>query len=398
MSTTKRRGAGEGNIRQRNVRRERIRADGTVAVVTDRRWEARTDDGYKDGRRQQRSVFGRTRQEAVAKLRIELKRVADGLPRVDQRTTLAAFLESWLESVRPRVRPATHLRYAGLIRHQVIPELGHVRLAKLTPAQVGAMLSRLADRGLSPRTCAHARTVLRTALGDAERWGDVSRNVAKLADPPRVPRPSPRTLPPSEVNRVLNAARETPIANLVVLTLHTGMRAGEVLGLRWSDVDLEGRQLTVGSSLQRLQRESRLVEPKSEHSRRTLRLSGPAIAALQSERRLQLEAQLAAGPRWQPSIPDLCFTTAMGQPMMGSTVTRQFQTALDRAGLPRLRFHHLRHLFGSLMLAGGVDLATVSHMLGHASVALTASTYAGILPTLRDDATDRLERLLATPG
>jgi integrase len=110
----------------------------------------------------------------------------------------------------------------------------------------------------------------------------------------------------------------------------------------------------------------------------------------------QLEAQLAVGPLWKPPIADLMFTGPVGRPLMGTSVTRQFKTALARHGLAPLRFHHLRHLHGSLMLASGVDLATVSHMLGHSSVALTASsTYAGFLPTLRDDAVARLERLLS---
>ena len=378
--TQKRRGSGEGSIRQR----------------TDGRWEGRVEAGWSaTGTRRRASVFGRTRLEVVGKLRQLQAHQAAGLPVVDGRTTVGAYLNRWLETVEPRLRPATMARYRGLCERQLIPALGHVKLTRLSPADVAGALTRIQQDGLSPRTAAHARAALRTALSDAEKWGILSRNVAKLTDPPRVPKPSPRMLPVEDVHKVLAAVAGAPIDNLVAVGLWTGMRQGELLGLRWSDVDLERRQLTVGSALQRLARASTLVEPKSEHSRRTLRLSAPAMSALQAERRRQVEARLAAGGRWREPIPGLVFTTATGAPMLGTTVTRQFQTALQRAGLPQLRFHHLRHLHGSLMLASGVDLATVSHLLGHSSVQITASTYGAIMPALRDDAVARLEHLLA---
>jgi len=388
-----RRGASEGSIYQR--------ADG--------RWTAAAPAGYAARVRPQapgvehptanvrrrKQIYGRTRAEVATRLRQLQQQLAAGLPVVDERTTVEQYLRHWLEVVKPRVRPATLARYEGIVRGQLIPHLGHHRLAQLQPGQVARALAAIQEGGLSPRTAAHVRAVLRTALSDAAKWDLVSRNVASLTDPPRVPRPSPKVLPVDDVQRVIAAVTGTDVENPAVVALFTGLREGEVLGLRWGDVDLESCRLTVGSSLQRLARVSKLVEPKSEHSRRTLRLPGPAVAALRSERQKQLEARVAAGSRWKPAIPDLVFTGPLGQPMIGSTITRRFQDALKRAGLERLRFHHLRHLFGSLTLASGVDLATVSHLLGHSSVQLTASTYVGQVPALRDDAADRLERLLS---
>jgi integrase len=147
-----------------------------------------------------------------------------------------------------------------------------------------------------------------------------------------------------------------------------------------------------------LQRENNLVEPKSKRSQRTLQLPGPALDALRDERQRQAARQLAAGGRWKPSIPGLVFTTGTGAPLKGSTVTRAFGDALHRAGIAPLRFHHLRHLHAGLMLGSGVDISVVSHLLGHASVSLTASTYAGVAPWLTKDAADRFERLLSRPG
>lgn len=201
-----------------------------------------------------------------------------------------------------------------------------------------------------------------------------------------------------DVQAVLRAVEATPVGNMVVFALYTGARIGEVLGIQWRSIDLERRQATIATALQRLQRQWALVEPKSEKSRRPLQLPGPAVEALRSERRKQLERQLVAGPRWQQRIPDLCFTDELGGPMLGTTVLLHFRNALREAGLEPLKFHHLRHLHGALLLLNGVDIATIRDVLGHSSVALTASTYAGVMPALRQDAADKLERLLARPS
>lgn len=379
MNTTKRRGAGEGLIRQRS----------------DGRWEGRLELGWTAEGRQRRSVYGRTRQEVVVKLRAAKARDERGLPAVNERISVAGYLVHWLETVEPRVRPKTFVGYRTIAVNHIIPDLGSHKLARLQPADVSAFLAKLQREGLSSRTTSHVRAVLRTALSDAERWGEVSRNVAALADAPRVPRPSPKVLSPPEVRRVIDAVGGTVLDNIVAAALYTGMRQGELLGLRWCDVDFDRSQLTVGAALQRLSGADRLVEPKTSHSRRTLRLPGPALDALAAERKRQLEAQLASGPRWRPTIAGLVFTDHRGRPLIGTTITHRLQRTLKAAGVPPMRFHHLRHAFAGLMLASGVDLATVSHLLGHSSVALTASTYAGILPSLRDDAAARLERLLA---
>jgi integrase len=193
-------------------------------------------------------------------------------------------------------------------------------------------------------------------------------------------------------------ARDSAVQNAVTLALYSGLRAGEVLGLRWSHMSFEAGQLTVSHALQRLGTETRLVEPKSATSRRTLQLPGPALEALRAERQRQVERRLAAGRRWRPSIDGLVFTDATRAPLVPTSVTRAFQRALHAAGLPPLRFHHLRHLHAGLMLGSGAEIATVSHLLGHSSVALTASTYAGIMPALKREAAERFERLLSRPG
>lgn len=375
--------------------KRRRRGEGSVRQRPNGLWEGTVTVGAGEaGTQHRRSVYGRSMREVQGKLRTLQHQIADGLPPVDQRLTVGTFLAKWLETVGPRLRPSTFTRYKGLCAHQLIPHLGRVRLSQLTPGDVASMLVKVQQEGRSPRTAAHCRAVLRAALSDAEKWGAVGRNVARIADPPRVPHPEPVTMPPAGVNRVLEAMTGLDIGNMVKVALWTGMRQGELLGLRWQDIDSQARELHVTRALQRVAGEYRLVEVKSSSSRRTVRLTQPALDALQAERQAQLERRLAAGGRWREPVPDLVFTTRTGQPRNGPAITHAFQAALATAGVPPLRFHHLRHLHGSLLLASGVDLATVSHILGHSSVALTASTYAGVLPSLREDAADRLEQLL----
>ena len=259
-------------------------------------------------------------------------------------------------------------------------------------------MARWQAEGLSPRSVGHARAVLRAALADAVRWGLVSRNSAQLTNPPRVPHPDPGLIPPGEVEILVAAMSGSPqLQRLAVVSLHTGLRRGELLGLTWTAIDPEKRELHVTRGLLRVNGAYQLPEPKSRTSHRTLPLTDQALGALEEERQAQAEARDAAGSRWHEPIPNLVFTTATGAPRNPDTVTHQFKAAIRDAGLPDMHLHVLRKGFGGLMLASGVDLATVSALLGHSSVGLTASTYAGVMPTLKRDAADRLGKLLG-PG
>jgi len=368
---------------------KRVMGMGSITHRADGRWQGRV---MVDGER--RSVYATSQQECVAKLKDLQQAVGKGLPAVDGRATVARYLDAWLGSVASRVRPRTMRHYvymAGLISAQV----GRVKLAKLSPQDVAGMLARMQASGLSPQTCSLARATLRTALADAERDGMVSRNVAGLASAPRVPHQQPRILAPEQAQAVIDALPDAGLRRMATLAVNTGLRQGELLGLRWQDV-ADG-ELHVTQALQRLGGQYQLVEVKSRTSRRTVPLTDDAVEALAQERQGQLEARLAAGGRWREPIPGLAFTTATGAPRSGSAITHQFADALSAAGLPAMHWHHLRHAFAGLMLASGSDLSTVSSLLGHTSVNLTASTYAGVMPSLKRQAADRLGRLLQRP-
>jgi len=376
--------------------RRRGQGEGTVRLRADGRWEGRIDRGWEDGVHQARSVYGRTRQDVVLKLRQLQQQVATGLPAVDKRVTIAHFLVGWLQVVEPRLRPSTFTRYRQLAQHQLIPQLGAIRLAKLSPADVARMMAQVQQDGLSPRTAAHCRAVLRAALADAEKWGQVARNVAKLADAPHLAPPQPVVLSPEQVRAVVDACANPSLRRLALVAITTGLRQGEQLGLRWEDLDFERRSLSVRMELQRIDGTYQLVEPKSATSRRVVALPDTALTALRAERQTQLEAQRAADRRWHQPIPGLVFTTTTGAPRSGTSLTHLFQDALQRAGLPKLPWKALRAAHGALMLASGADISVVSRKLGHSSVALTSRHYGGVADALQRDAADRLGRLLGS--
>ena len=250
----------------------------------------------------------------------------------------------------------------------------------------------------------HIRAVLRQALQRAVKWGLISRNAAALADPPHVPHRPLVQISVDDARRILEVTSGTRLEALVAVTLFGGLRQGEVLGLRWSDIDPDARTLTVALALQRLPatetEPSRLalVQAKTSRSRRSV--SFPAVLAdiLRSHRARQAEDKLRAGQLWKERIRGLVFTTVTGGPLSGPEVTKAYQRLLAQARLPRWRYHDLRHACATLLLASGVDIAVVRDILGHSTIALTANTYAAVLPSLQREAAERLATFIGFAG
>ena len=375
------------------ARRRRGRGEGSIYQRSDGRWEGRVTLGWSPGGRDVRSVYGATQAEVIGKLAKARQQVAAGLPTAPERLTVAKFMGDWVTTAEARLRPSTAMRYHQLVERQIVPTWGRCRLNKLSPQDVNAGLAALQQVGLSPRTCNHVRAVLRAALNDAQRWGLLGRNAAALATPPRVPEPAPVVLKPEEAMRLVESL-QGQLRLLALVALYTGLRQGELLGLRWSDVDLDQQQLHVRTSLGMQAGEYRLSEPKSASSRRTVPISDRPVEALRAEQAAQAEARLAAGRNWHEPIPGLVWTTATGQPRNGPTLTHQFEKALQQAGLSVIRWHDLRAAHGALLLQAGIDLAVVSRELGHSAVGVTARHYAGVSDSLGRQAAQRLAALL----
>lgn len=240
----------------------------------------------------------------------------------------------------------------------------------------------------------YIRAVLRQALGQAERWGLVTRNVAKLAEPPRLRRREVQPLSPEEARALLIAISDDRLESLYLIAIGVGLRQGEILGLAWSDVDFETSTVTVRNALQRVAGKLALVEPKSTTSRRTVAMPRFVRDALWAHRGRQRTQRLLAGSRWHDDPRNLVFTTTVGTPMDGIAVTRRFQATLATAGLPRQRFHDLRHLCATLLLAQGVAPRVVMETLGHSQISLTLNTYSHVIPALGRAAADEMDAIL----
>jgi len=382
-------------------RRRRPRGEGSIYRRTEGGWRGAIIVTDPDtGARVRRLVSGKTQAEVRDRLR-DLRRqleqgivVKPGHPR-----TLAAYVAAWLPALRQRVRPATWRAHEQYLRGHVLPALGEATLAQLTPTAVERMTATMIGRALSPTTARGARTTLRLVLRDAERDGLITRNVAALARPPRMERHELGVLTVDETRRLLAGTETDPLGPLYAVAATTGLRQGELLGLAWADVDgLDGPSpaLTVRRSLA-LAAKGRwaLAEPKTARSRRTLELGSTAARAVRRQRTRQKEARLVAGDLWQDR-DGLVFTDPIGRPLNGSNVTHAFQVALALLGLPRVRFHDLRHGAASLMLAQGVPLKLVSESLGHSSIAITADVYSHLDREQRRESSDAIERALGS--
>ncbi|HZC04295.1 MAG TPA: site-specific integrase [Ktedonobacterales bacterium] len=380
---TKRRGHGEGSIRQR--------PDGL--------WEARLS--LPDGRR--KSFYDKSRQVVAKRLSEALRdRDKGAMVIADERLTVERYLADWLERMQPpRIRPSTHRRYGQQMAH-VIRAYGDLRLTRLTASHLATLYARLqrpadsAQRALSASSVHHIHVVLREALDDALQLGLVMSNVTDRVDAPKLRRPPIEPFTSEEAQRLLEAACGDRLEALYVLALTTGMRLGELLALTWRQVDLEARTLHVVASLQRVSNDRHgwaLSEPKTEHSRRQIALTPSAIEALRAHRVRQLAERLAVADVWQER--DLVFCDETGDYLNALRVTStRFQALLRRAGLPRRRFHDLRHTCATLLFKAGVHPKVVSAMLGHSTIAITLDIYSHALPDMQREAVQAMEAML----
>lgn len=370
----KRRANGEGSVRQRK----------------DGRWEAIVT--MRDGHRH--SVYAKT-QRAVLVARDEAIRTREsGLPQASARLTVEQFLTRWLASRASTVRASTARRYGQLVRVHIVPRIGRVPVTRLAPAHLEGLYASMLSSGSAPMTVRHVHALLHSALKQAVRTDSAVRNVATMVDPPRSSRREMKTLSESETRVLLQAAAGEPLEALYALAVTTGMRQGELLGLRWSDVDLEQGRIHVQRSLQRTPSGPVLAETKTAASRRNVSLTQAAGIALRKHRARQVEERLRAGPGWHDD--DLVFANEVGRPLDASNVVqRSFRHILRRSGVPRIRFHDLRHTAATLLLGRNIHPKVVSEQLGHAQIAITLDLYSHVIPSMRSEAAAALDAVLA---
>jgi integrase len=260
---------------------------------------------------------------------------------------------------------------------------------------IQAFMNDKRKAGLSARTVQYHHAVLRRALGQAERWGKVPRNVARLVSPPKVERPEVRPLTPEQAQVLLKAVAGSHDSALYACAIGLGLRQGELLGLGWEDINLEDGTLSVRRTLQRYGGAYHLDLPKTDRSRRTLGLPAGLVQSLGAHRNLQLRERMRAGPAWQGDEWNLVFCTEVGAPMPGNYLTHRFQALLASLHLPKARFHDLRHASATYMIAQGVDLRVVMEVLGHSQIHVTANTYAHVRVDATRAAAENVDALLS---
>jgi integrase len=368
------RGNGEGSITRRK--------DGLYMA----RYTVQTATGSK-----RKALYGKTRQEVAAKLSKALADRESGLTFDADNMTVGEYLARWLsDSVKGTVRISTFERHEQIVRAHLVTAFGRMKVKNLTPAHVRSLHREKLEDGLAPATVRKIHSTLHKALSQAVADGLIPRNAADV----KAPRPAPdemRPLSEAEARTFLDAAREAEdrFEALYVLAITTGLRRGELLGLRWDDADLDRGTLRVGRSLVREGGRYVVGETKTKRGRRRVNLTPRTVAALKAHRKRQLEQRVRVGSLYEDH--GLIFASENGTPLNPENlVKRSFKPLLTRADLPEIRFHDLRHTCATLLLSRGVHPKIVQELLGHATIAMTLDTYSHYLPSMGDQASDAM--------
>ena len=372
---------GEGSIYRRKV-------DGMyVGCIT-------LDDGKR------KYFYSKKRQEVHDKMQAALLEKQQGTLVTAPQQTVSQYLAYWLEhNVRDAVRPRTYERYESIVRLHIVPIMGKVKLQALTPQHINTLKSKKLKEGLSPTTVSAIHDMLHKALDDAVKMGLIARNVCDVVSHARKQHKEINPLMPEQARKLLEAAKGHPQEALFVLALATGMRRGELLGLKWQDINLDKGTLQVRRMLSRLPTQMGKengdlyveAEPKTKSSRRNIVIAGFALEALKEHRKRQNEMKRLAGDSWEEH--DYVFCKALGQHLDPGGVLVQLKHLLEKAGLPDRRFHDLRHSAATLLLSMGVHPKVVQEILGHSVISMTMDIYSHVLPTMQQDVMDKLNQV-----
>jgi integrase len=371
------RGNGEGGISRRK--------DGLYMA----RYTVHTATGAK-----RKTLYGKTRREVDEKL-TKAKADRDGGLLFDaDNMKLGEYLGRWLsDSVRDTVKATTLETYERLMRLHLVPTLGRVKLKNLTPTHVRGLYREKLDSGLSPTSVQRVHALLHKALKQAVHDGLVPRNVTEAVKAPRQSRNEIPTLTREQVRIFLNSAKSDRLEALYLLAIHTGLRQGELLGLKWSDIDLDRGTLQVRRILSAAKEGPRFTTPKSNQGR-SVRLTTQAVQALRDHRKRQVQERLKHAGFWKDH--GLVFTTLVGTPLNRHNVfSRSFKPLLRRAELPDMPFHALRHSFATRMLTSGEHPKVVQEMMGHSGIRVTMDFYSHVLPDMQKEAVNRLGAMLS---
>ena len=318
-----------------------------------------------------------------------------------EKVSLGEYLRYWLENyARQSVRQTTMDNYTSLIDKHIIPELGHIQIAKLSPMHLQEFYNKKLQYGradgkpggLAPKTVRELHSLIHKALDQALKWQAVTKNVARAVSPPRKEKKEIKHWTKDEVKEFLNSIESERLFTLYHLALNTGMRRGELLGLRWVDMRLNDGYVAVRQNLVKTNSGILMQEPKTSNSRRNISISSNTVAALKAHKKQQLQEKLAHGPDYKDN--GLVFCRLNGLPLYPDGVSDQFNRLVTKAGVKSITFHDLRHTHATLLLVAGIHPKVVSERLGHYSVALTLDLYSHVIPGLDQEAARKLDEQL----
>jgi integrase len=371
MAEKKRRGHNEGSVYYEEGRD---------------RWVAAVSIG--PGKR--KKFYFKTKQEALKKKNEALRELEQGTLATGSQRKLKDYLEDWIENVhKDKLRISTYVKYKKLIKY-IVADLGDIWLQKLTPEQVRRFYTKMGTkkdkggRGLSSKTIHEIHGVLHLALDNAVRWNYVGRNVCDLVKPPRIVsrEATPLTLEQAQV--LLNKVREHRLEVLLTMAVVTGMRRGELLALRWANIDFERQTLLVLHTVDYIPHYGYVeTEPKTKAGRRLISLPSFLLDMLQQHRVKLLKQQLKQGDDWENR--DLVFPDLRGGYFNSNYLLRIFKKLLKEAGLPHMHFHDLRHSAATILLSMGVNMKVIQELLGHSDVAITLGLYSHLLSSMQKD-------------
>ncbi|MFG3363360.1 tyrosine-type recombinase/integrase [Streptomyces sp. NPDC090032] len=365
---------------------------GTITKRKDGRYQAAVYVLQPDGTRARKFAYGQTWQECDTKRRELLAKVASGVPVPTKSARLADWLPYWLENViKPRRKRTTYAKYEVHVRLYLVPMLGTKQLESLSVADVRRFLNRM-EREATAATAKESHKVLRSALSAACREELITRNVVSLVEPPQV---ESRDLSPWSLDETLDfltAARKDPLYAAFMLAIALGFRRGEIVGLRWQDVDLEKRVIRVRKQRQRVGGEAYDDDPKGRRRKQSLPLPAICVAPLRWQRLRQAAVRERAGAGWVES--DYVFTTRTGRPIEPRNVYRSFTRVAASAGLRVIRLHDARHGTATLLTAAGVAPRVVMEILGHSQIAVTMNVYTHVVQDTQREAVSHMDRLL----
>jgi integrase len=359
--------------------------EGSVYYAQDRdRWVAEISTG--PGKR--KKFYYKTKQEAIKKRNEALRELEQGTLATGSQQKLKDYLEDWIENVhKDNIRISTYVKYKKLIKY-IVADLGEVWLQKLTPEQVQRFYVKKRKDGLSSKTVHEIHGVLHLALKHAVRWNYVARNVCDLLDSPRVVSRQGTPLTLVQAKKLLEGIQGHRLEAVLMMAVITGMRKGEIIALRWSDIDLERRVLRVLHTVDYIPGYGYVEnEPKTQAGKRTIDVPAFFIDMLKQHRVKQEQRRLKVGEVWENR--DLVFPDLSGGYLNPIHVLRMFKKILQRAGLPHMPFHDLRHSAATILISMGIHPKVIQELLGHSDISITLGIYGHLFPSMQQDVVEK---------